>query len=82
MDRRDVGMIERREQAAFALETRARLSVCRELWFEEFERNRPTQPRVARAIHGAHPALADERVDAIRAERAARCQVRHGSPGL
>ena len=55
VDRTDMGMIEGRCRACFALEALPR-RVGREGLWQHLDRDVAIQPRVARAIHLAHPA--------------------------
>src|SRR5215470_17459085 len=68
----DVGMIQRRNCAGFALEALPGLGILREMRGENLDRNRAVQPRVARAIDLAHAACAQRRLDFIRPELGAR----------
>src|SRR5437764_15477823 len=47
------------------------LRVGRDRWFKHLERNVATQPAIARAVHLAHTAGADERNDVISRDLAA-----------
>jgi hypothetical protein len=63
-------MVQRRRQLRFALETVARIGI-RELVGQELDRDRPLQLGVDGAEHHANPALADNRVQLVRAEKCA-----------
>jgi hypothetical protein len=52
----DVRMIERRKRPRLAFEAVAELGIARERLGEDFDRDRPIQARVARAIHLTHAA--------------------------
>ena len=56
VDRQDVGVAERRDDAGFALEARERLRVVGETLGEHLDRDVALQPRVPGAIHLAHSA--------------------------
>ena len=55
---RDVGVIERGEHFRLALEPGMYLRVVPEPVRQELQRHITLQPRVRRAVHNAHPALA------------------------
>ena len=61
VDRADVRMIERREHARFALEARQPIGVGDEGRRQDLDRDVAPQLRVARAIHLAHAARAEQR---------------------
>ena len=65
------GMIERGEDFGFALEAREAVGIVRERVGQDLDRDVALQPRVARAIHLAHAAGAEQRVDFVRAEASA-----------
>src|SRR5688500_16366024 len=67
VDGADVRMIEGREHARFAVEPRHPLAVRREYGWQYLDRDITAKLRVVRAIDLAHPALADERRDPVRA---------------
>ena len=71
IDRADVGMIQRRERPRLVLEPRAPVRVVREGIGQHLDRDRASEPGIVRAIHLAHPAGAEQRLDAERAEPAA-----------
>ena len=58
IDRRNVGMIECREELCFALESRQPLNVLREWLRQDFDRHFAPQVRVAPTIHLSHAATA------------------------
>src|SRR5438045_511707 len=66
---RDVGMVQRREELCFALKPRQPIHVLRKALGQDFERDLALQPRVARAIHLAHPAGAKRGESLIRPSR-------------
>jgi hypothetical protein len=68
---RDVRMIERGKRFSFNLEARQTRRVESELIRQRLDRDVTLEPRVARPEHAAHPALAEERGDLIRAESCA-----------
>ncbi len=51
----DVWVVERRQRLCLTLEARAKLRVIEQVGQEEFDRDVAPEPRVARAIHVAHP---------------------------
>ena len=63
----NIGMIQRRSGARLALETLSRRLRCKGLW-QNFDGYFAMKPRVARLIHLAHSALADQRKDFVGAE--------------
>ena len=66
--RADVRMIERRDGARLAVEAVAQLRVGGERRGEDLDRDGAIEPRIAGAIHLAHPTLADECDDFVGAE--------------
>ena len=66
-DVEDVGMRERRDGAHLGEELLARARIVRMRAGDQFDRDVPAEPRIAGAIHHAHPALAERRDDFIRA---------------
>ena len=71
VDGADVRMIERGEHLRFALKPREPLGIGRERVGQDLQRDVATELRVARAIHLAHPARAEQADDLVDAERAA-----------
>ena len=67
VNRANIGMIQRRSRPRLALETLSR-SLRRKSLRQNFDGYVAMQPRVPRAIHLAHPALADGREDFVRPE--------------
>jgi hypothetical protein len=65
VQRADVRMIQRRDRARFTVEAVAQLRIGRERRWQNFDRDRAIEPRVARPIHFAHPARANERDDFV-----------------
>ena len=65
VDRRNVGMIKRREEFCFALESRQPLKVLREPLGQDLDRHVALQVRVERAIHLAHAARTDGAEDLV-----------------
>ncbi len=68
VNRRDVQMIERREDLRLALEARQAIGIECERLGQDFQRDVAIEPAVARAIPLAHPARADEGSDFVRAD--------------
>ena len=68
VDRRDVGMIQRRQELRLALEAREAVRIGGEELGQDFQRDVAIEPRVARAIHLAHAARADGDDDLVSAE--------------
>jgi len=71
VNRRDVGMVERREHFGFPLEARQTIRIAGQRRGQHFDRHRPLQVAVGLAIHFAHPACADRRGDLVDAETGA-----------
>jgi hypothetical protein len=65
VQRADVWMIELRDRAGLAIEALAELRIQRERFGEDLDGDRALEPRVARAIHLAHPARAERRADLV-----------------
>ena len=61
-------MVQRGEQLRLALETREAVRIGREEVGQDLQRDVAIEPRIARAIHLAHAARADERDDFVGAE--------------
>ena len=78
IQRADVGMIELRDRAGFAVEALAELRIGGERLREDLDRHRAIEPRVARLVDLAHPAGAEGGEDFVRAEAGARLEC-HGS---
>ena len=74
VDVRDVRMVQRRERLRFAREPRQPFGISGERVRQDLERDVAIQLRVARAIHLAHAARADERNDFVDAEAGAGCE--------
>ena len=68
IDRRDVGMIQRRERLRLALEPRQAVGVRRERVRQDLDRDLAAERRVRRPIHLPHAAFADRRGDFVDAE--------------
>lgn len=68
VDRRDVRMVERREDFGFALESREAIRVTSHRGRQYLDRDLALQVGVGRTIHLAHPAFAEERGYLVRAE--------------
>ncbi len=66
--RADVGMVQRGQQFCLALKSREPVSVGRKRVREDLDRDLALQPRIACAIHLAHPAASDQRDDFERPE--------------
>ena len=75
--RTDAGVGERRDGARLALESLPPLRIRGHLRRQHLQRDRPTQPRIASAIHLTHAAGANQRLDFERAEPHPGCQCRH-----
>ena len=71
VDRADVGMVQRREHPRLALEAREPIRVARERARQDLDRDVAPELRVARAVHLAHAARAEQRLQLIAAERCA-----------
>ena len=59
VNRRDVGMIQRRERLRLALETRQAFEVRCKRFRQDLDRHLATQRRVRPPLHLHHPAFAD-----------------------
>ena len=68
MYRRNVRMVERRQDACFTLEPREPLRIAGERVRKDLDRDVAAQLRIARAVDLAHPAAPDEGLDLIDAE--------------
>ena len=71
VDRADVGMVQRREHPRFALEARESIGMARERRRQNLDRDIAPELRVVRTVHFAHAARAEQRVQAIPADRLA-----------
>jgi hypothetical protein len=71
VDAADVGMIQCGNSACLALEADPRVGIARDLGRKDLDRHGASEPRVARAIDFAHPALADLGGDFVGAEAGA-----------
>ena len=78
VDAGNVGMIERRQHARLALESREPIGVRREDAREDLDRDVPSEPRIVGAVHLAHPAGAKRRHDVVLAESIAGGQAGRG----
>jgi hypothetical protein len=65
---KDIGMIERRRCARFLFEPLDTLAVAGEFTRNNFDRDIAIEPRIARAIHLAHAAGANEADHFVRAK--------------
>jgi len=74
VDLRDVRMVQRREHVGFALKSHDPLSVARERFGKDFQRNIALQLRVARPVDLPHPAGADQGKNFVRADTNAGCE--------
>ena len=77
VNRRDVGMIQRRQRLRLALEPRHAFGISGECVGQDLDRDLATEVRVCRPIHLAHPALAKGGSDFVDAEAGAwgKCHV-------
>ena len=71
VDHEDVGMVERRGRSRLDVKAAEALGIARHRGRQELDRHQTIEPGVARAIHLAHAAGTDLRLDEIAAERAA-----------
>jgi hypothetical protein len=76
VDTGDVGVIERREQFGFPLESRQSVGVVRNAVREDLERDIPLQSGVPRLVDFAHPADSEQGEDFVHADPGA-CNKRH-----
>jgi len=74
VQRADVRVVQRRNGLRFALEALAPRWIRRELWRQDLDGDRPVEPGVARPIHLAHPALAEQPLDDVGTQPVARRQ--------
>jgi hypothetical protein len=72
VNRADMGMIQRREHARFAIEPCVAVGFREPRFGEDFDRDIASEIRVARAIHFTHATGADERDDFVGAYPSAR----------
>jgi hypothetical protein len=68
VERTDVRMIERGNRAGLAVEPLAQLRIGRERLRQDLNRDGPIEPRVAGAVHLAHPTGADRCDDLVRSQ--------------
>ena len=66
--RRDVRVVERRQQARFPFEACQPIGIVRERRRQDLDRDVAPQARIAGAIHVAHPAGAEQRPNLVGAE--------------
>ena len=76
VDRRDVGMIQRREDVRFPLETGETIRVVRHLRQQHLDRDVAAKLCVACAVDRAHSTFAEERLDVEDTEPGSRGQER------
>ena len=76
---RDMRVIQRGQEFRFPSEARAPVGIAGERLRQDFNCNVSFQPRIARAIHLAHPASAEGRDDFVRTESSARSK-NHSEP--
>src|SRR5437879_3668620 len=60
-----VGMLQRRDSTRFTVEALAQLRIGGELRWQDLDRDRPIEPRVARAVDLAHAAGSERRDDLV-----------------
>lgn len=68
MQSANVGMVQSRYGAGFAIETLSGLGIVRQVAGQDFDRHRAVQACVLRSIHLAHAARTDRRKNLVRAE--------------
>ena len=68
VNRGDVGMVQRGQELRLALEAGEAIGIRGKQFRQDLQRDVPVQPRIARAIHLAHAAGADEGGDLVSAE--------------
>ena len=68
MDRDDVRVVERRDGAGLSLKAREPIRIAGQIGRQDLERDIAAEPRIAGAIHLAHPAGAQQRDDFKRTE--------------
>ena len=76
VDRRNVRMIQRREDLRFTLEARESFRIVGDYRQQDFDRDLSMQLRVAGTVHGAHSPGAERGRDLVRAEAIAGSQCR------
>ena len=76
VDRDDVRVVDRGGQPGLAQEALAEALVLRELGREDLQRDRPFEREVVGAVDDPHPAPADQRLDPVAGELAARSAIR------
>src|SRR5438128_4289970 len=79
--RADVWMLQRRDSTRFTVEALAQLRIGGELRWQDLDRDRPIEPRVARAVDLAHAAGSERRDNLVWPETNAGRDV-HGCRGL
>ena len=80
VNRTDVRMIQRREHLRFALEPRQAIRIAGKCRRQDLDRDVAIQLRIARAVDLAHPADAEQAVDAEHADRRCRSAARRAGP--
>jgi hypothetical protein len=68
VDRKNVRMIQGRDRLGFLLEAAQAVTIARERFRENLQRNVARQARVASAVNFTHPTCAYERFDFVRTE--------------
>ena len=76
VERRDVGMVERRQHARLALEARQHVGPRAELGREQLDRDLAPEPAVARAVDLAHAAATEQAEDTVAGEPRSRLEDR------
>ena len=73
VDAADRGVVERGGKARFLQQTSGRVGV-RESLIDDLDRDCPLELAIARTVHRAHAAAANQRFDPIRADDPGRCR--------
>ncbi len=79
VERADVRMVQARDDARFTLEPLPAVRIVRQMFRQCLDRDRAVQARIDSAIHLAHAACADERLQIVGAEGASHQPARRGS---
>jgi hypothetical protein len=66
MDSNEIRMVQRGNRACFLFETPQSIGVFSKRLWEHFDRDITPEPRVACAVHLAHAACAERRLDLVR----------------
>ena len=82
VDRHDAGVIDRRGESRLRQEARAEASILGQVRGQQLQRYLAPQTQVLGAVHHAHAAATEERLDAITPQMGSDAGSRHGAPAL